>query len=243
MRSLPLVSFFINLADVFLYILLGEKWFRRTKQGEQLINLFESGIANWIHTRANASLREEVLALEKFFVWSFLGLAVVAIILGHFNLNFPDLRRSLQYTMLVAIFGFVSLDWTFHAGYKLRSFLGLREIVIIILSCVLTFFVAKSVMTEVLLHIFQNAGWGVPSDALLTAIFIVFLIISLIFMLFFGYLSLWVVFGGLSFVIVGLIYVASLLSRFMVKKVSRDLAWQFLFALSILIRCLKNFLL
>jgi hypothetical protein len=56
----------------------------------------------------------------------------------------------------------------------------------------------------------------------------------------FGYLWGWVLFGGLSFFIVGMIYITSFLSRFLIKTVNRDVAWLLVFLASALLKIRKN---
>jgi hypothetical protein len=250
MQHISLINWLIHILDVSLYFCLGQTWLRRTKKGEYLINLVESGVANWVHRRANAELRAEVSALQKFFVQSLIVLFLTLFFLAISPLkNLPVVQLimgSLRISSLIAFIGLVSLDWTFQQRYTLRSYLRsllvLRAILIFALAFVLTVLTVKPMLEQPLILISQSLGWGIPSEGLIYAFIIIMGIVATLLGVLIGFIGGWVFFGGLSFLIVGMLYTTSLLSRFLVAKVNHDLAWQLVFLASVLIRFIKPLL-
>jgi hypothetical protein len=96
----------------------------------------------------------------------------------------------------------------------------------------------KPMMDPNLVFILQTLGLTTPSEGLVYVLFIVLLIAAFLFI----YFSIWVMCGSVSFLIVGLIYAASRVSRFLVRRVTKDLAWQLAFLTAALIRLIKPFL-
>ena len=158
------------------------------------------------------------------------------------KIQHPNLRIS----SLIAFIGLVSLDWTFQQRYTLRSYLRsllvLRAILIFALAFVLTVLTVKPMLEQPLILISQSLGWGIPSEGLIYAFIIIMGIVATLLGLLIGFIGGWVFFGGLSFLIVGMLYTTSLLSRFLVAKVNHDLAWQLVFLASVLIRFIKPLL-
>jgi hypothetical protein len=70
------------------------------------------------------------------------------------------------------------------------------------------------------------------TSGLVYALFVALLTIAFLFM----YLGFWVMCGSVSFLIVRLIYTASCVSRFLVRGVTEDVAWQLAFLTAVLIR-------
>jgi hypothetical protein len=233
---MSLIDWIIHVVDVSLFFLLGEKWLRKTTTGEHLMRLFESGIAHWVQARADAELRAEVSALQKFFIWVGGVLMPVMLLTSYFE--FLTLHLSLSTIFITAMFGAASLEWTFQHRVALGSFLSLRALVILTLTLVSMVLAVKPMMDPTLVLLLQVLGLGTPSEGLVYALFIALLIIAFLFM----YLGLWVMCGSVSFLIVGLIYTASCVSRFLVRRVTKDLAWQLAFLTAVLIRLTKPFL-
>jgi hypothetical protein len=233
---MSLIDWAIHLVDVGLFFLLGEKWLRKTTTGERLMSLFESGIANLVQARADAELRSEVSALQKFFIW--VGSALIPVMLLTSYFEFLTLHLSLAIIFITAMFGAASLEWTFQHRVALRSFLSLRAIVILVLTLVAMVLAVKPMMDPHLVFILRTLGLTAPSEGLIYVLFIGLLAGAFLFM----YLSLWVMCGSVSFLIVGLIYAASCVSRLLVRSVTKDLAWQLAFLTAVLIRLTKPFL-
>ena len=233
---MSLIDWIIHFVDVSLFFLLEEKWLRKTATGEQLMSLFESGVANWVQARADAELRAEVSALQKFFIW--VGSALIPVMLLTAYFGFLTLHLSLAIIFITAMFGAASLEWTFQHRVALRSFLSLRAIVILVLTLVAMVLEVKPMMDPNLVFILQTLGLTTPSEGLVYVLFIVLLIAAFLFI----YFSIWVMCGSVSFLIVGLIYAASRVSRFLVRRVTKDLAWQLAFLTAVLIRLFRPLL-
>jgi hypothetical protein len=97
-------------------------------------------------------------------------------------------------------------------------------------------------MEPVVIHIAQAYGWSIPTENFIYALIGIMGIISMLLGVLMMYLWGWVIFGFLSFLIIGMLYLMRLLSRFLVAKVNHDLAWQLVFLAAVLIRLIKPLL-
>jgi hypothetical protein len=187
-----------------------------------------------------------VSALKKFFIQSMRVVFAALILLAISPLKkLPIVQQiigSLGIIFLIGCVGWVSLYWTFDHRSSIRSSFNLENIIILALAGVTTILIAKPVLEQLLIHMSQSQGWGLSSGVLVDTFTIILLIVALMFGALFFYISNWVIFGVLSFSIVGMIYITSFLSRFLIKMVNRDVAWVLVFLASVLLKIRKNLL-
>jgi hypothetical protein len=245
-NEMPLINVLMNLSDVIFFVLLGENRLKKTKTGEQLFKRLESGIVSWTHTRANAEILAEVSALKKFFLRSAVIISIVLFLLTNSPLqNLPVVQQiivSLGIIFLIACVGLSSLDWTFNHRSSIRDFLGFKTVFVLATTLAFVALTAKPSLEPALVELFKAKGFGTPAEYEVNFFISLLLGVSLIVIIFLFYIFAWVSFGGLSFLIVGMIYITSLLSKLIIKTVNRDAAWALVFLASVLIRILKNFL-
>jgi len=171
---MPSLDWISNFLDVIFYLLLGHKWLIPTQRGGRLLKIFESGIANWFRARANTEILEEVSSLKNFFIQS-LRVVILALIL----LAITPLRKllvvqqiigSLGIIFLIAIVGWVSLDWTFDHRSSMLSSFDTRNTIILALSVVTIILILTPVVEEPLIHISQSQGWDLFSGVLVNTL-------------------------------------------------------------------------
>ena len=250
MRSLSLSNWIVHLADIFLAFYVGQSQWDWTKNGAHIKKRLESGVTKWVQARADAEVRAEVAALQRLITKSIgvIMLIILPLIISLIILpldNLPIVQQivgSLQFIFLIAFIGWVSLDWTFQHRPALRSSLELDNIFIFVLALVVTGTIATPSLKQLFIKLWEANGWGTPSEGLIYVLILAFMIVSGIFILLFAYLVGWAVFGGLSFLIVSLLYVISFLSRMLVTKMTRQSAMMLVFFIWILIRFIKPLL-
>jgi hypothetical protein len=225
---------------------MGQNYWDWTKNGARLKKLLESGIIKWLQTRADAEIRVEVAALAKFFFRLFVVLFLMMLVLT--NLPFKDVPVigqiivSLAIVWMISLVGCSSLWWTFDHRASIRHFIGIPTFFILSTMMIVTTLTARQILEQVATNFWQANGFGIPPEPILHAL--VTMIIVSVFMLYFlfGYIVNWIFLGSVSFLIVGLLYVISLLSRFLVKKMTRQGALLLVFLVYGLVRFIKPLL-
>jgi hypothetical protein len=246
MRSLSLSNWIVHLADIFLAFYVGQSQWDWTKNGAHIKERLESGITKWVQARADAEVRAEIAALQRLFAKSGFIILLTLVILSILHLHklpvMQTIMGSLVLIFLIVLIAWTSLDWTFQHKSTLRESLGLRNIVILVIAFVMAGIIAAPHLKQLFINLWEANGWNTPSEGLIYALIIAFMIVSAIFFLLGVYITGWAMFGGLSFVIVGLLYAIGLLSRILVTKMTRQSAMMLVFFIWILIRLIKPLL-
>lgn len=230
-----MLEFVVHILDVLLYFLLGQAWLRRTGRGDALLNSLESGVGKWFRNRASANVREEVYALRSFLLWSVGILVLLFSVTIRFDL--PEFNRSLQGLFVLAALAWTSLDWTFDHRNLLRTAREPLNLLVLVAAVFFTALITEHVLTTQFAEIARMLGVPTPSSGVIFMLLFALTVLALLL----GYLSAWVFLGGISLFIVAGLHIASQLSKLLVQKVSRDIAWMLVFVLAVLVRLLKPY--
>ena len=208
MRSLSFGGWIAHLADIILTLYMGQSWWDWSKKGEHLKKLFESGITKWVQARADAEISKEVVALQKFFIKSSIVLFIIPVLVGSLFRNVPvveQISASLIGICFISMIGYSSLEWTFQHRATIQSFVGIKAFVILTLAMMMAALATRKGLEQIYTNIWQANGWSILPEPQLYFLIALTIFISVGLFVLFSYIMGWVFFGGVSFLIVGIL--------------------------------------
>lgn len=230
------IGLIANFVDVVCFIILGESIIKKSKRGEKLFNLFESGVVRFTSWRANAEVKKEIGVVIKFFFICFAASATLLLLA--FKLHFTVLATSLALVSALSVTGGLSLQWTFNHKEFIKPYVW---ILLFLLSGSALFLLVESIeVTHELTTVLMFEPFGIKTRSYWTALIMFWGVILSFFALM--YALAWLVYGPISFAVVSILYLTHRVSKLLVRKFNRDLALTLVFVAAVIVRILGHFL-